>query len=58
MIGYIEVGLPGPFGERRRGGRTHGPGKCVLRLLYHLKSRDADTSFKLDNSSSPLGVIL
>jgi len=27
MIGYIEVGLPGPFGESRRGGRTHGPGK-------------------------------
>jgi len=55
MIGYIEVGLPGPFGERRHGGRTHGPGK---RCVHHLKSRDADTSFKLDNSSSPLGVVL
>ena len=57
MIGHIEIclgdlGIGG--GEEELMDQAGGE----LTLLYHLKSRDADTSFKLDNSSSPLGVIL
>ena len=30
----------------------------VLRLLYDLKSKDADTSSRLASNSAPLGVVL
>jgi len=51
------VGLPGPSGG---GGEEELMAQAggVLRLLYHLKSRDAATSFILDSSSAPLGVVL
>ncbi len=60
MIGKIEAGLPGPLAGELvwLGGETNAPGGGVLRWFYHLKSRDADTSFKLDNNSDPLGVVL
>jgi hypothetical protein len=58
MIGYIEVDLPGPFGIGGGEEELMAQAGGVLTLLYHLKFRDDDTSFKLDNSSSPLGVIL
>ena len=32
--------------------------ECVLTLLYHLKSRDAETSFRFASNSAPLGVVL
>jgi hypothetical protein len=53
-----EVGLPGPFGED--GGKKNPMAQAggVLRLFHHLKSRDADTSFRLDSNSAPLGVVL
>ena len=54
----MEVGLPGPFGED--GGKKNPMAQAggMLRLFHHLKSRDADTSFKLDNNSTPLDVVL
>jgi hypothetical protein len=39
-----------PFEDRRREEELMAQAGGVLRLLYHLKFRDADTSFKLDNS--------
>ncbi len=58
MIGYIEVGCLGHLGIGGGEEELMAQAGGVLRLLYHLKFRDADTSFKLHNSSSPLGVVL
>ena len=53
----MEVGFAGPSGgggEKELMAQAGG----LLRLLYHLKSRDADTSFRLASNSAPLGVVL